>query len=279
MDEISLNYYFLEILNKNSLLEKIIIDYLITNKNNPINKINFLKFSNKKIHRELKIEIESILFNLNIINSKKDFIYIDENKLKQFINTIKIIKAISKNAKATKEDSSIIYMSPPRLITSEISDMVDGISDLIRKLACTVTKNLIIMSPYINYEGIKSILLPLKKLKKNIKLELFISLEHNDFNSLLDNLFTILPEHLIKHTNFYIYNIDNINNILLPHAKILIVDEKFGYLGSANFTFQGLKDNFELGISLNKKQCKTIVKIKSILISNEIFIKYNLKNL
>ena len=43
-----------------------------------------------------------------------------------------------------------------------------------------------------------------------------------------------------------------------PHAKCLVVDRSFGYLGSANFTGQGMKGHFELGVSLNSEASKTL---------------------
>lgn len=43
-----------------------------------------------------------------------------------------------------------------------------------------------------------------------------------------------------------------------PHAKCLVVDRSFGYLGSANFTGQGMKGHFELGVSLNSEASKIL---------------------
>ncbi len=43
-----------------------------------------------------------------------------------------------------------------------------------------------------------------------------------------------------------------------PHAKCLVVDRSFGYLGSANFTGQGMKGHFELGVSLGSEASKTL---------------------
>lgn len=43
-----------------------------------------------------------------------------------------------------------------------------------------------------------------------------------------------------------------------PHAKCLVVDRTNGYLGSANFTGQGMKGHFELGVSLGSEASKTL---------------------
>ena len=48
------------------------------------------------------------------------------------------------------------------------------------------------------------------------------------------------------------------NQTYYPHAKCLVADRNFGYLGSANFTGQGMKGHFEVGISLSSEDSKTL---------------------
>jgi phosphatidylserine/phosphatidylglycerophosphate/cardiolipin synthase-like enzyme len=43
-----------------------------------------------------------------------------------------------------------------------------------------------------------------------------------------------------------------------PHAKCLVIDRSYGYLGSANFTGQGMEGHFELGVSLGPEASKTL---------------------
>ena len=43
-----------------------------------------------------------------------------------------------------------------------------------------------------------------------------------------------------------------------PHAKCLVVDRSYGYLGSANFTGQGMKRHLELGVSLSSEASKIL---------------------
>jgi hypothetical protein len=50
-----------------------------------------------------------------------------------------------------------------------------------------------------------------------------------------------------------------------PHAKCLVVDRSFGYLGSANFTGQGMKGHFELGVSLGPEASKTLADLLQYL--------------
>ena len=51
----------------------------------------------------------------------------------------------------------------------------------------------------------------------------------------------------------------------LVHAKLIVVDGARGYLGSANLSRRGLEFNFEIGVSLNSYQAKTIVDLISFM--------------
>lgn len=43
-----------------------------------------------------------------------------------------------------------------------------------------------------------------------------------------------------------------------PHAKCLVVDRSHGYLGSANFTGQGMRGHFEVGVALSPSDSRTL---------------------
>jgi phosphatidylserine/phosphatidylglycerophosphate/cardiolipin synthase-like enzyme len=45
---------------------------------------------------------------------------------------------------------------------------------------------------------------------------------------------------------------------VLFHAKVIAVDQDRGYLGSANLSWRGMEQNFEVGVSLTKTQAKSI---------------------
>jgi len=45
---------------------------------------------------------------------------------------------------------------------------------------------------------------------------------------------------------------------VLLHAKIVISDGEKGYMGSANLSWSGLDENFELGLSLSGSQASAI---------------------
>lgn len=51
-----------------------------------------------------------------------------------------------------------------------------------------------------------------------------------------------------------------------PHLKVLVVDARVAYLGSANFTFQGMSSNFELGALVDGEGVEAIrLFVRSLL--------------
>lgn len=45
---------------------------------------------------------------------------------------------------------------------------------------------------------------------------------------------------------------------ILLHSKIIVVDSKAGYLGSANISFSAFEKNFEVGVELSQSQASSI---------------------
>jgi len=80
---------------------------------------------------------------------------------------------------------------------------------------------------------------------------------------------------MLSNLRVYFCYTDEVDPDNLPHAKVLIVDAKKGYLGSANFTKQGLTSRFELGVRLDEEQSKTIDRLLERLILSGLFVKYD----
>lgn len=74
--------------------------------------------------------------------------------------------------------------------------------------------------------------------------------------------------------NLYIprSNYEN-QNVIGSHAKFCIADGVNVYLGSANFTFQGLNKNFEMGIYSEGKLANQVYAFWKYLCDNNYFIK------
>lgn len=64
------------------------------------------------------------------------------------------------------------------------------------------------------------------------------------------------------------------DKIIGSHAKFCIVDGKYVYLGSANFTFSGLNKQFEMGIYSEGKLAKQVESFWEYLRDNRYIIRY-----
>lgn len=62
------------------------------------------------------------------------------------------------------------------------------------------------------------------------------------------------------------------NNSLWFHAKLLLIDDEKGYLGSANFSERALNSQFELGVILEKEQIMPLIDLIDFWIKDNTFV-------
>ncbi|MCL5073983.1 MAG: phospholipase D-like domain-containing protein, partial [Actinobacteria bacterium] len=127
----------------------------------------------------------------------------------------------------------------------------------------------------INKVGLSSILAPLKVCKKLPSISIYLTAPSKDQLMIINQINDLVPTILANKLNIYFCTSELVEEDYLPHAKLLIVDSKRGYLGSANFTKQGLTSRFEVGVELNEQQSRCVDKLLLKLEEKGLFIKYN----
>ena len=55
---------------------------------------------------------------------------------------------------------------------------------------------------------------------------------------------------LNEHANFHLFNFDKEGDNAILHAKIIVIDRKEAFIGSANITNQAMIDNYEIGLQI-----------------------------
>tara|TARA_Y100001936_G_C16090105_1_gene685327 strand:+ start:5755 stop:6270 length:516 start_codon:yes stop_codon:yes gene_type:complete len=55
---------------------------------------------------------------------------------------------------------------------------------------------------------------------------------------------------LNEHANFHLFNFDKEGDSAILHAKIIVVDRKEAFMGSANITNKAMQDNYEIGLQI-----------------------------
>ncbi|KTR25025.1 hypothetical protein RSA11_15990, partial [Exiguobacterium indicum] len=154
----------------------------------------------------------------------------------------------------------------PQNVRIEFEELTSYLKDIL-----SVAENKIIFcAPYFSISGIKILNNSIQsalEVHPDLKIWFIIdALELEYTQTFIREINNLLPKR-----NFIIFvPSENLNNSLLFHSKFLIVDNKYGYLGSANFSERALSQQFEIGIKLFEEDCSKL----SLLVESWTALKY-----
>jgi phosphatidylserine/phosphatidylglycerophosphate/cardiolipin synthase-like enzyme len=274
MEDIKQILLFIQMLHYRDDLEELIFNKLDETKNKSISEDGFSKMFGTTVNRQLISNIKSILVSTGVITKDNNILQIQEDKLRDFSKSVKIAKASRDYSWPESKPQPYIYVSPSSIINSDLLGDVDDITNLIISLIRSTEVSVTLVSPFTNEQGLRAILAPLINVQFPISINIYLSSSEAEVPLIYAQIMRLLPQHLQKNVTAYfcVTNDQEFEN--LPHAKTIIVDSKIGYLGSANFTKQGLNTRFELGVKLDEKQCVAIEKMLKVLIEKEIYTKH-----
>lgn len=275
MNETEAVIFFLQTLHYRDDLEAELFKNLQKYDGKILSEDNLQNLYTQRVHSSLIKNTQLVLSSFGVISQKSE---VNKERLEYFMKLVEVAKAARKYNWPSDRPKPFIYVSPPTLITSDLSGDVDDISNLLINLVRSATKSISIMSPFTNKEGLKSILSPLKACKNTPKISLFLTANEMDKEMIYKQVREQIPGEMLRHCEIYFCSSDLVESDNLPHAKVLIIDSSKGYLGSANFTKQGLKSRFELGVELDDQQSKTVDRLLSILVTKGTFTIYNETN-
>lgn len=265
--------FFLQTLHYRDDLESNLFQNLL-NKTGTITTSEITELYNQKVHPELIKNTKVILESFKVLEPITTGFSINKNRLDYFINLVQMAKEARKYKWPEIKHKPFLFVSPPNLITTDLSGDVDDISNLLIGLVGSATNKITIMSPFTNKDGLKSVLVPLKACKNSPYISLYLTASEQDKNMICNQVKGYIPESMMKNLKIYFCTPELIKEDSLPHAKVLIVDSAKGYMGSANFTKQGLTSRFELGVELDKEQSNTVEKLLSMLVEKGVFLLY-----
>lgn len=229
---------------------------------------------NQKVHSELIKNITDILLDFKVLVKNPNGYKVDKKQLELFMKMVSVAKASRTYHWPGARSKPFLYISPPNIITSELSGEIDDISNLLTSLVSSATKTVSIVSPFTNKAGLNSILAPLKSCK-NIPLNsVYLTATTQDQEMIYKQISKLIPTQMLSGLRVYFCTSEQVDGDYLPHAKLLIIDSMKGYLGSANFTKQGLNSRFEVGVELDEQQSKTVNKLLKMLVEKGVFTLY-----
>lgn len=275
MDETKSILFFLQTLHYRDDLEKSLFDNLSkTQADTILSQEDIRNIFDQKVHPELVNNVLIVLNNFGVLSEETTGYTVNKEQLQFFTRLVSVAKASRSYPWPSKRAKPFLYISPPNIITSELSGEIDDITNLLTSLVSSASTSINIVSPFTNKTGLNSILAPLKGCKNSPAISVYLTATSKDQEKIFRQITGLIPSRMNNNLHIYFCSTELVEEDYLPHAKLLITDSSKGYLGSANFTKQGLTSRFEVGVELDAEQSKSVNKLLKMLIDKGVFIEY-----
>ena len=153
-----------------------------------------------------------------------------------------------------------IYKS---LIPKNLSNYFRDQDFYIKNLISSAEESVLIVAPFLTVDGIKILKnVLLKSIKQGSLLKIvtsnIASWKENNIEAFME-LVSGNSGNSIKEKLRILIGSKQLSELL--HSKIIVVDSKTGYLGSANITYSAFEKNFEIGVKLSSSQASVITDL------------------
>lgn len=174
------------------------------------------------------------------------------------------------------QESSYIYCTwgHRKILPNELYRKFKDLDHFLKQLLSSANESILIIAPYLSIEGIKLIK---DSIFMSAQRGAWIRIVTGNTENELDQNKSALKELVrgeqgsIIRSRLRILSGSERLSILL-HSKIIIIDSRFGYLGSANITFHALEKNFEVGVALSVDQSASVEGLVSYWESSGMLI-------
>jgi len=255
------------------------IEYLSECKEIQIKQLIEYFITRHNVNNEFIIEIIHYLQSKGSIVITEDNVIFQNNKIKMVTKP-----EIEQMEKIEEKYPQICVSFPPFDIyglESKISQHnmnFDTLKNSFHRLFNSATKTIGICSPFLEYNGIDDFLpVLLKKAKEGVKIQILsrqISDKdpNNRYNQILD-VKKVFNDHKlpISIRNYHYYLNGKIASS--THAKIVVIDSLYAYVGSGEIRKNSFEKNFEIGIIVDGEEARKIGIIFNDLysVSEELF--------
>ncbi len=181
-----------------------------------------------------------------------------------------VINEMERKGSARRQDIEFVATLPPTLLVNREID-IGSIDSALRRMLVSASKRIAIANPFFDAFGMEAISQTLvARASAGVDVNLLTRgvLEKEEgaiVRPLIAELVDRFQEGKIQHKlslrDFYKRDADTGRIVYALHSKIVIIDEKECYLGSANVTQHGLKHNFELGVVLRGNEIRPVLDL------------------
>lgn len=172
--DIDIILFLLETLRFRHKLEEQLINNLSKLNSKNISRSQLEELYGEKVNEELLASTESALRRIGVLVQNNDKLIIDPIKLERFKELIETAKAARDYKWPSINPKPFLYVSPPSLITSNVSSEVDDIANLLVNLVRSAEQNISIMSPFTNESGLQSVFAPLQACKNTPEISIYL---------------------------------------------------------------------------------------------------------
>lgn len=179
-----------------------------------------------------------------------------------------LVAARMRETSASPMDSTEVDLvaTIPEPVTLTDAEAITYTSSRVRELLLNAQSLVQIANPYFDSE--QTVMKDIASLPRRDVTTKILTRETEDPDRYLRETLNTLYEHLeprtgdnLKVRDLYEIDPDTGYQQLATHAKLVIIDEEFCYIGSANLTYHSLLRNFEFGVLLSGPIAETISTI------------------
>jgi phosphatidylserine/phosphatidylglycerophosphate/cardiolipin synthase-like enzyme len=226
----------------------------------------WISLNKKHIDEGIAHTLFRILEDMELIKqSQNKYIVINDIQLQRIFELAEMVGNFDYDSLETANEQ-LLWTIPHGInpvIPRRISKHFEYLNTWIQNLIQTANKRIIFFSPYYSVAGIQQLMISLKALSEN-KSGITIDWIVNDYDLDMNRkaFEYLLEQFLYENIQMRIFEpLEKQEKKLWFHAKLLLIDQEKGYMGSANFSERALQTQFELGVPLNEQQTNSLVQL------------------
>lgn len=203
---------------------------------------------------------------------------LDIDNLRQIIrNSILLMQWIVEVESETEpvSQAKLIATLPETLpLEHEIRQRIPSLATTLHRLITNASKEIIILNPFFEQEGFNRLGSALLAAAQRGVMVTIITRQLSNTSSInykvLRGLFEKSRDNLVgDQFQFYEYQqLEDGFTVLTSHAKVMLVDGRTAYIGSANLTEHGMARNIEIGIMLENQGNYLLKKILQTILAD-----------
>lgn len=214
-------------------------------------------------HPIVRLQAQEVLDTSGVVSAAPGGYTVDVAKAR----TVRVVlRAMSRHYQLAT--SPPVYVTPADLLPA-IHANVGELRRLLVSLIAGAEKRVVIFTPFFSLHALQEIVAPLHS--SNAALRLYISLQSDRIDKTREIVEAIEEEAPSVSLSLFLNSRSPKEWDSIPHAKLVLCDGLVGYLGSANISRQGLHDQFEVGVRLNKEAVHVLEQVIDELVGRGVF--------